>query len=88
MIDKFDLNRKRCCIKRNRSAEVNFIGIQEYFFNLQKTATAVAHCKRGKGVLKINGRPIEQMEPEILRFKVLVSLIRFLSMNDNVFYCF
>jgi small subunit ribosomal protein S16e len=37
---------------------------------LQKTATAVAHCKRGTGLVKINGRPIEQMEPEILRYKV------------------
>ncbi|XP_053384920.1 40S ribosomal protein S16 isoform X1 [Mercenaria mercenaria] len=39
-------------------------------FGRKKTATAVAHCKRGSGLVKINGRPIEQMEPEILRYKL------------------
>ncbi|XP_060576492.1 small ribosomal subunit protein uS9-like [Ruditapes philippinarum] len=39
-------------------------------FGRKKTATAVAHCKRGTGLVKINGRPIEQMEPEILRYKL------------------
>ena len=37
---------------------------------LQKTATAVAHCKRGHGLIRINGSPIELLEPEILKFKV------------------
>jgi len=36
----------------------------------QKTATAVAHCKRGNGLVKVNGRPLDQLEPEMLRFKV------------------
>ncbi|KAG1097219.1 hypothetical protein G6F42_018217 [Rhizopus arrhizus] len=35
-----------------------------------KTATAVAHCKRGHGLIRINGSPIELLEPEILKFKV------------------
>ncbi|TPX31864.1 hypothetical protein SmJEL517_g04904 [Synchytrium microbalum] len=35
-----------------------------------KTATAVAHCKKGKGLLKVNGSPIELVEPDILRYKV------------------
>ncbi|KAH3882348.1 40S ribosomal protein S16 [Dreissena polymorpha] len=39
-------------------------------FGRKKTATAVAHCKRGKGLIKINGRPIEHMEPEVLRYKL------------------
>jgi small subunit ribosomal protein S16e len=39
-------------------------------YGRKKTATAVAHCKRGKGLLKINGSPIHLVEPEILRFKV------------------
>jgi small subunit ribosomal protein S16e len=30
----------------------------------------VAHCKRGKGLLKVNGIPLELVEPEILRFKI------------------
>jgi small subunit ribosomal protein S16e len=44
-------------------------------FGRKKTATAVAHCKRGVGLLKINGRPIEQMEPEILRYKLQEPLL-------------
>lgn len=36
---------------------------------LQKTATAVAHVKRGKGLIKLNGSPLELVEPEILRYK-------------------
>ena len=39
-------------------------------FGRKKTATAVAHCKRGNGLIKINGRPINCMEPEILRVKL------------------
>merc|ERR1711955_113287 len=35
-------------------------------YGRKKTATAVAHCKRGKGLIKVNGRPLEQMEPETL----------------------
>ena len=40
-------------------------------FGRKKTAVAVTHCKRGRGLLKINGCPIELVEPEILRFKAL-----------------
>ncbi|RKP12352.1 40S ribosomal protein S16 [Piptocephalis cylindrospora] len=39
-------------------------------FGRKKTATAVAHCKRGKGLLKVNGTPVHLLQPEILRFKV------------------
>ena len=39
-------------------------------FGRKKTATAVAHCKRGSGLLKINGSPIQLVTPEILRTKV------------------
>ncbi|GKV38513.1 hypothetical protein SLEP1_g46424 [Rubroshorea leprosula] len=38
-------------------------------FGPKKTAVAVTYCKRGKGLIKINGCPIELVEPEILRFK-------------------
>ena len=27
-------------------------------FGRKKTATAVAYCKRGKGLIKVNGRPL------------------------------
>ncbi|KAL7753361.1 40S ribosomal protein S16 [Sorochytrium milnesiophthora] len=39
-------------------------------FGRKKTATAVAHCKRGKGMIRINGSPIDLVQPEILRYKV------------------
>lgn len=35
----------------------------------QKTATAVAFVKDGRGLIKVNGAPIENLEPEILRLK-------------------
>ncbi|THH19996.1 hypothetical protein EW146_g1261 [Bondarzewia mesenterica] len=34
------------------------------------TATAVAHAREGKGLIRINGSPINLVQPEILRFKV------------------
>ncbi|CAM9469744.1 unnamed protein product, partial [Phaeothamnion confervicola] len=37
----------------------------------QKSATAVAYCKRGNGLIRVNGCPIELLEPEILRAKTL-----------------
>ncbi|KAI4107405.1 MAG: hypothetical protein L6R37_001636 [Teloschistes peruensis] len=39
-------------------------------FGKKKTATAVAHCKQGKGLIKVNGKPLSLVQPEILRFKV------------------
>ncbi|KAK3102814.1 hypothetical protein FSP39_014093 [Pinctada imbricata] len=38
--------------------------------NQRKTATAVAHCKRGNGLIKVNGRPLDNIEPHILRYKL------------------
>ncbi|KAL4965601.1 40S ribosomal protein uS9 [Aspergillus stella-maris] len=38
-------------------------------FGKKKTATAVAHCKQGKGLIKVNGQPLALVQPEILRFK-------------------
>ncbi|GCC22475.1 hypothetical protein chiPu_0000863 [Chiloscyllium punctatum] len=40
-------------------------------FGRKKTATAVAHCKRGNGLIKVNGRPLEQIEPRTLQYKLL-----------------
>merc|ERR1711935_418537 len=39
-------------------------------FGRKKTAVAVAFVKKGVGRVKINGVPIELVEPETLRFKV------------------
>lgn len=44
-------------------------------YGRKKTATAVAHCKRGNGLIKINGKPLELIEPEILKFKVYEPII-------------
>mmetsp|Transcript_22819 Transcript_22819/g.26839 ORF Transcript_22819/g.26839 Transcript_22819/m.26839 type:complete len:144 (-) Transcript_22819:206-637(-) len=38
-------------------------------FGRKKTATAVAFCTKGRGLIKINGVPIELLEPELLRLK-------------------
>ena len=39
-------------------------------FGRKKTATAVCYCKAGKGLLKINGSPIDLLRPEIMKLKV------------------
>mmetsp|Transcript_32111 Transcript_32111/g.83577 ORF Transcript_32111/g.83577 Transcript_32111/m.83577 type:complete len:141 (-) Transcript_32111:98-520(-) len=44
-------------------------------FGRKKNAVAVAHVKRGKGVLRVNGFPVELVKPEILRTKVLEPVI-------------
>lgn len=41
----------------------------------QKTATAVAHCKRGSGLIKLNGSPLSLAQPEILRVKIYEPLL-------------
>jgi small subunit ribosomal protein S16e len=44
-------------------------------FGRKKTAIAVAQCKKGKGLIKVNGTPIELVQPEILRFKVFEPIL-------------
>jgi len=44
-------------------------------FGKKKTATAVAHCKQGKGLVKVNGKPLNLVEPQVLRFKVYEPLL-------------
>ncbi|KAF5286333.1 hypothetical protein FQA39_LY04231 [Lamprigera yunnana] len=39
-------------------------------FGRKKTATAVAYCKRGRGNLRVNGRPLERVEPKMLQDKL------------------
>merc|ERR1712178_371953 len=39
-------------------------------FGRKKTATAVAYCKRGKGLIKVNGRPLELVQPAALQYKL------------------
>ncbi|KAJ9054483.1 40S ribosomal protein S16 [Entomophthora muscae] len=44
-------------------------------FGRKKFATAVAHCKRGKGMIRVNGFPLELLAPEILKFKVYEAIL-------------
>uniref|UniRef100_A0A060T6U1 ARAD1B17952p n=1 Tax=Blastobotrys adeninivorans TaxID=409370 RepID=A0A060T6U1_BLAAD len=58
-------------------------------FGKKKTATAVAHVKAGKGLIKVNGSPISLVQPEIIRFKVyepllLVGLDKFANVDIRV----
>jgi small subunit ribosomal protein S16e len=39
-------------------------------FGRKKTAVAVAYVSEGKGMIRINGQPIDLVEPEVLRTKV------------------
>lgn len=60
-------------------------------YGRKKTATAVAHCKAGRGLIKVNGRPLEYMEPQILRLKLQVCftvLYNRLSPFFNMSNCF
>lgn len=58
-----------------------------FLFFFQKTATAVAYCKRGRGLLRINGRPLEQIEPKVLQYKLQEPLLLLgkvcLKLNKN-----
>merc|ERR1719424_1599481 len=44
-------------------------------FGRKKNAVAVAVVKAGKGNIRVNGVPIDQMQPEILRVKIYEPLI-------------
>ena len=53
------------------------------------TATAVAYCKQGRGLIKVNGCPIELLEPEILRLKtfepvLLLGQTRFANVDIRI----
>jgi len=39
-------------------------------FGKKKTSTACAYCKNGHGLIKVNGQPIEHIQPEAFRLKV------------------
>lgn len=44
-------------------------------FGKKKTATAVAECKAGKGMIRVNGVPLELIQPEVLRLKVFEPIL-------------
>ena len=44
-------------------------------FGRKRNATAVAHCKEGRGLIRVNGRPLELVEPKGLKLKVYVPIL-------------
>ena len=44
-------------------------------YGRKKTATAVAHCKRGTGLIKLNGQPLDLVQPQVLKQKVYEPLL-------------
>ena len=44
-------------------------------FGKKKKAIAVAFCKQGQGLIKVNSSPLETVEPQILRYKVYEPLL-------------
>ncbi|XP_065175085.1 small ribosomal subunit protein uS9-like [Sycon ciliatum] len=48
------------------AAQQNYVQV----FGRKKTATAVAFCKAGNGMIKINGVPLDLVSPQSLRYKV------------------
>lgn len=44
-------------------------------FGRKKTAVAVATVSRGQGLIRVNGRPLEFIQPEQLRFKAFEPLL-------------
>jgi len=44
-------------------------------FGRKKNSTAVAFCKKGKGIVKVNGAPIVHINPEGVRYKALEPLL-------------
>jgi small subunit ribosomal protein S16e len=44
-------------------------------FGRKKTAVAVCHCKAGKGLIKLNGSPIENVQPVEMRYKIFEPIL-------------
>lgn len=44
-------------------------------FGRKKTATAVAYCKAGKGLIKVNDKPLDLVEPQVLKFKLIEPIL-------------
>ncbi|KAK2197184.1 bifunctional Ribosomal protein S9 [Babesia duncani] len=55
--------------------EVKTKGQRVQTFGRKKRAVCVALCTRGSGVIRVNGRPLDSIEPATLRTKVLEPLL-------------
>lgn len=56
--------------RRSALGCAQFRGTDPLTQRMLQTATAVAHAKEGRGLIRINGSPINLVQPEILRFKI------------------
>eukprot|EP01088_Endostelium_zonatum_P002285 TRINITY_DN127_c0_g1_i1.p1 TRINITY_DN127_c0_g1~~TRINITY_DN127_c0_g1_i1.p1 ORF type:complete len:234 (-),score=58.87 TRINITY_DN127_c0_g1_i1:71-772(-) len=59
--------------KTKRKKKVVIKSVQT--FGKKKSAIAVAYTCEGVGLLKVNGSPIELVEPQVLRYKVLEPIL-------------
>lgn len=61
----------------------NWFGLSKYMnpnqsvqvFGRKRTATAVALCKNGSGLIKLNGTPLDQIASETLKAKLIEPLL-------------
>merc|ERR1719228_1085850 len=61
-------------------------------FGRKRKAVALCYCKEakeGKGIIKVNGYPLELLQPSILRYKVYEAILvvgaqRFQSLNLRI----
>ena len=44
-------------------------------FGRKKNATAVAHCTKGNGYIKVNSKPIQLIEPQSLKLKAFEPIL-------------
>lgn len=65
----FLIRRVCCCLASPIASSTNFFNVLLFVY-FQKTATAVAYCKRGCGLIRVNGRPLDQIEPKVLQYKL------------------
>ena len=77
----------RTGVERRRTMATPIQSVQ--VFGRKKAATAVAYCKHGRGLIKVNGCPIELLEPEILRLKtfepvLLLGQTRFANVDIRI----
>ena len=64
------MQKNRCHLIPKQLTNTIFVTpINHHHPNRKKTATACAFAKQGRGLIKVNGQPIENIEPECLRLK-------------------
>ena len=52
---------------KSQQAQVQSVQV----FGRKKNAVAVSYCKKGRGLLRVNGQPVTNIQPETLQKKIL-----------------